>query len=124
MEKSKRKELIEFYKQMDTMMGVYQIRNNMNGKIFISSFANLKSKWLTIRMQLDMGRHPNSELQEDWNELGGNAFSYKVLEERKQEADMDVKWELQQMEKAWLAKLEPYDERGYNKPPKEPLTKG
>ena len=124
MEKSKRKELIEFYKQMDTMMGVYQIKNNVNDKIFISSFANLKNKWLTIKMQLNMGRHPNAELQEDWNELGEDAFSYSVLEESKQEADMDVKWELQQMEKAWLAKLEPYDERGYNKPPKEPQIKG
>ena len=124
MEKSKRKELIEFYKQMDTMMGVYQIRNNMNDKIFISSFANLKNKWLTIKMQLNMGRHPNAELQEDWNELGEDAFSYSVLEESKQEADMDVKWELQQMEKAWLAKLDPYDDKGYNKPPKEPQIKG
>ena len=124
MEKSKRKELIEFYKQMDTMMGVYQIRNNMNDKIFISSFANLKNKWLTIKMQLNMGRHPHAELQEDWNELGEDAFSYSVMEESKQEADMDVKWELQQMEKAWLAKLEPYHDKGYNKPPKEPQIKG
>jgi hypothetical protein len=119
MEKSKRKELIESYKQMDTMMGVYQIKNNVNGKVFVSSFANLKNKWLTIKMQLNMGRHPNSDLQKDWNELSEDAFSYSVLEDRKQEADMDVKWELQQMEKAWLEKLEPYNERGYNKPPKE-----
>lgn len=124
MEKSKRKELIDSYKQMDTIMGVYQIKNNANGKIFISSFANLKNKWLTIKMQLDMGRHPNSELQEDWNELGEEAFEYSVLEERKDESDMDIKWELQQMEKAWLAKLEPYNGKGYNKPPKEPLIKG
>lgn len=124
MEKSKRKELIEFYKQMDTMMGVYQIKNNVNGKVFISSFANLKNKWLTIKMQLDMGRHPSSELQRDWNELGVEAFRYSVLEDKKQESDADIKWELQQMEKAWLAKLNPYDEKGYNKPPKEPLTKG
>ncbi len=124
MEKSKRKELIDSYKQMDTMMGVYQIKNNVNGKIFISSFANLKNKWLTIKMQLDMGRHPNAELQEDWNELGEEAFSYSVLEDKKQESDMDVKWELQQMEKVWLAKLEPYNGKGYNKPPKEPLIKG
>ena len=120
MEKSKRKELIESYKQMDTMMGVYQIKNNVNGRIFISSFANLKNKWLTIKMQLDMGRHPNSELQQDWNELGEEAFSYSVLENKKQESDMDFKWELQQMEKAWLDKLEPYNDKGYNKPPKEP----
>lgn len=120
MEKSKRKKLIESYKQMDTMMGVYQIKNNVNGKIFISSFANIKNKWLTIKMQLDMGRHPNSELQRDWNELGAEAFTYSVLEDKKHESGMDVKWELHQMEKAWLAKLEPYDNKGYNKLPKNP----
>jgi hypothetical protein len=123
MEKSRRKELLESYKQMDTYMGVYQIKNNTNGKIFIKSFANLKSKRLTEKMQLDMGRHPNSGLQRDWNELGADAFTYEVLEEKKQEPDMDIKWELQQMEKAWLEKLQPYGDRGYNKPPKESQAK-
>jgi hypothetical protein len=104
-------------------MGVYQIKNNTNGKIFVHSFANLKSKWLTIKMQLDMGRHPNSGLQKDWNEYGADSFTYEVLEEKKQEPDMDIKWELQQMEKAWLEKLQPYDDKGYNKPPKESQPK-
>lgn len=28
---------------------------------------------------------------------------------------MDVKWELEKLEKEWLAKLQPYNEKGYNK---------
>ncbi|UUZ78858.1 GIY-YIG nuclease family protein [Paenibacillus sp. P26] len=65
MDKSKRKELIEEFKQMKTYMGVVQITNQRNGKIFIDSFSNLKNKWFTLKMQLDMGRFANAELQKD-----------------------------------------------------------
>ena len=100
-------------------MGVICIKNNVSGKIYLDSFPNLKNKWLTIQSQLNMGMHPNSQLQWDWREMGPEAFTYEVLEEKDTSDITDVKWELKQMEKSWLKKLEPYGERGYNKPPKE-----
>jgi len=117
MDKQRRKELLEQYKQIKTYMGAIKITNTTNGKIFISVYPNLKNKWLTLREQLDMGRFVNAQLQKDWNELGGEAFTYDVLEEKEVKEDMDVRWELKQMEKKWLEKLQPYGERGYNKPP-------
>lgn len=118
MDKQRRKELMEQYKQIKTYMGVVKITNTANGKIFISAYPNLKNKWLTIRSQLDMGMFVNSQLQRDWNELGEEAFTYEVLEEKEVKEDTYTRWELKQMEKKWLEKLQPYGERGYNRPPR------
>ena len=119
MDKKDRKELLEKYKQLKTYMGVTQIKNNINGKIYIASYPNLKNKWLTLQSQLNIGRFMNSQLQKDWNEMGPEAFTFEVLEEKETEDVTDIKWELKQMEKPWLEKLQPYGDKGYNKPPKE-----
>lgn len=119
MDKKNRKGLLEEYKQLKTYMGVTQITNNASGKIHIAAYPNLKNKWLTLQGQLNMGMHINSQLQKDWTEQGPEAFSYKVLEEKATDKVTDVRWEVKQMEKSWLEKLQPYGDRGYNKPPKE-----
>ncbi len=117
MDKQTQKALKEAYKQIKTYMGVIQIKNKINGKIFIAGFPNLKNKWLTIQSQLAMGMHVNSRLQQDWNELGPKAFSYEVLEQKATDEVNDVRWEMKQMEKQWCEKLQPYEDQGYNKPP-------
>lgn len=119
MDKQRRKELQEQFKQIKTYMGIIQITNTVSGKIFISSCSNLKNRWLTIQSQLVMGRYANFQLQKDWSELGEEAFTYEVLEEKETDEVTDMRWELKQMEKPWLEKLQPYGDRGYNKPPKE-----
>lgn len=116
MEKKSRKELQEEYKQLKTYMGVIQITNNVNSKIYVDAYPNLKNKWLSIQGQLVMGRHVNSKLQKDWNELGPEVFTYEVLEEKEADKATDKRWELSQMEKQWLEKLQPYGDKGYNKP--------
>lgn len=116
MDKQRRKELLEEYKQIKIYMGVIKIKNTVSGKIFISTCSNLKNRWLTLRGQLDMGRFANSELQKDWNELGADVFTYEVIEEKEVKEDTDKRWELKQMESKWLEKLQPYGDRGYNKP--------
>jgi hypothetical protein len=116
MDKSKRKELQEQYKQLKTYMGAIQITNKISGKIFVDSYPNLKNKWMTIQMQLDMGRFANAELQKDWKELGAGAFSYEVLEQKESEDVTDVRWELKLLKKKWFEKLQPFDDKGYNKP--------
>ncbi|TDF99458.1 GIY-YIG nuclease family protein [Paenibacillus piri] len=117
MDKNKRRELQEEYKQLKTYMGAIQIINKANGKIYVASYPNLKNKWVTLQGQLDMGRFANSQVQKDWKELGADAFAYEVLEEKETEGVSDVRWELKQMEKRWLEKLQPFGDRGYNKPP-------
>ncbi|NEZ41277.1 GIY-YIG nuclease family protein [Paenibacillus alvei] len=119
MDMNKRKELIEAYKQIKTYMGVVQIKNTVNGKIYIDSYPNLKNKWLTLQMQLDMGRFANAQLQKDWKEFGSNAFTYEILEQKETDKVTDIRWEVKQIIKPWLEKLQPYGDTGYNKPPKD-----
>ncbi|OBY80558.1 LuxR family transcriptional regulator [Paenibacillus sp. KS1] len=119
MDMNKRKELIEAYKQIKTYMGVIQIKNNTNGKIFIDSYPNLKNKWFTLQMQLDMGRFANAQLQKDWKEFGSSAFTYEILEQKETDKVTDIRWEVKQIIKPWLEKLQPYGDKGYNKRPKE-----
>ncbi len=119
MDKKNRKELMEEYKQLKTYMGVTKITNKTNGRIYLAAYPNLKNKWLTLQSQLASGMHVNTQLQKDWSELGPEAFTYEVLEEKKTDDAADVRWEVKQMEKQWLEKLQPYGDKGYNKPVKE-----
>ncbi len=115
MDKQRRKECLEAYKLVKTYMGVIKLTNAQNGKLFVAAYPNLKNKWLTLQGQLDMGQHPNAELQRDWRAFGPGAFSYEVLEEKPTDDMTDVRWACSQMEKTWCETLKPYGERGYNR---------
>jgi bifunctional N-acetylglucosamine-1-phosphate-uridyltransferase/glucosamine-1-phosphate-acetyltransferase GlmU-like protein len=117
MDKNKRKEMLSEYKQIKTHMGVIKITNLVNGKVFITAYPNLKNKWMNIQSALTAGIYSNAQLIKDWQGMGQEAFSYEVLEEKETEGVNDVRWELKQMERAWLEKIQPYGDRGYNKPP-------
>ncbi|MDR3085555.1 MAG: GIY-YIG nuclease family protein [Christensenellaceae bacterium] len=119
MDKQRRRELRGKYDEIPTMMGVAQLKNRQNGKLFVFSKNNLKSSYLTMKMQLDMGQFRNAELQADWKALGETAFEYSVLEEKEVKPEIDRDFALRQMEKAWLERLKPYGDRGYNREVKE-----
>ncbi len=113
----KKREQKKEYKQNSTPMGVYQIRNLVNDKVFVGVALNLPGILNSNRFQLSLGGHPNKRLQADWNEFGGESFSFEVLDELRpgEGAGGDYKDELAFLEELWLEKLEPYGERGYNK---------
>ncbi len=115
----KRRKLMAEFKQVKTYMGVYQIKNTVNGKIYIEGNPNIKNKWFTLSWTLNDGRFANSGLQNDWKQFGADAFEYQVLEEKDTEGILDVRYAAKQLEKEWLEKLQPYGDKGYNKPPKE-----
>jgi hypothetical protein len=115
-DKSKRKELVEEYLQIKIYMGVVKITNRANRKIFLAGYPNLKNKWSTIQAQLNMGRFANLQLQKDWNEQGADAFAFEVMEQKDAGEIKDMRWEQKQLLKKWLEQLQPFGERGYNKP--------
>ncbi|WP_145325749.1 DUF2087 domain-containing protein [Paenibacillus xylanexedens] len=111
----RRKELQEQAKEVKTEAGVYQIRNERNGKVYIDSTLNLK----TIngqRFMLQMGSHLNRRLQAEWNEYGENAFVIEVLETLKQDDNpyYDPKDALTKCLNRWFEQLEPYGDQGYH----------
>lgn len=119
MDKESRKALRAAYKEQKTYMGVFQIKSQLNGKVYIGATNNLKSKWITLKMQLDSGRFANKALQADWKNFGPDTFTYEVLEQKSTEDMLDVKWEVKQMEKAWLKKRLPFEDKGYNTYPRD-----
>ena len=110
-------ELKKQYKQTAQPMGVFQIRNLANGKIFIGKSKNLKSAYNSNMFQLETGAHMNKGLQKDFKLFGKVSFSFEVLDylEPKEDKKYDCTDDLKLLEEMWLEKLQPYDEKGYNK---------
>jgi hypothetical protein len=111
-----RKEMKEEYKNMTFSMGVFQIKNNSNGKIFIGSSLDLKAIWHAQKFQLDIGMHRNAALQKDWKEYGSENFSYSIIETLTpvENGNVDYKKEVKVLEAMVIENLQPFDEKGYN----------
>ena len=61
-------------------MGIYQIVNLVNGKIFIGKSTDLNGKINSEKFQLKNNLHMNRELQNDFNILGEGEFTFEVLD--------------------------------------------
>ena len=118
--KKDRKALKKEYKQARHAMGIFRVRNLVNGRSFIGSTANLPAMLNRQRAQLSMGVHANRVLQKEWDELGSKAFEFDVLDELipPDQPNYDPTADLQVLEELWLDRISPYDERGYNKAPR------
>jgi hypothetical protein len=115
-----RKAVIREYKASRHPMGVFQVRNIFSGKVFLGSTADLPSMLNRQRAQLQMGGHPNRQLQADWRADGASAFAFEVLDTltASDEAGYDPRADLRTLEAMWLSKVAPFGERGYNTEPK------
>ena len=117
-----RKELIRKYKDTPRAMGVFQIRNKINGKILIGSSNNLPAKLNRYQAELKMGSCRNMELQSEWKQFGPEAFEFEELEILKPLDDPNYNYaeDLDCLEMLWIEKLKPYGDNGYNKQRKTP----
>ena len=61
--------------------GIYEIKCFANGKRYIGSSKNIKSRWATHRATLESGQHYNKHLQYCWNKYGKRRFQFSILEE-------------------------------------------
>lgn len=112
------KELKADYKQRRFPIGVYQIRNTVNGKIYVGSSVNLDAIFNRHRLELEVGRHRSESLQQDWNAMGEEKFVFETLAQIEEKEGVDTKDELAQLEKLFIDDLQPFGEKGYNPPPK------
>ncbi|NLY10706.1 MAG: GIY-YIG nuclease family protein [Firmicutes bacterium] len=114
--KSRRKELVEQYKQMKHDMGIFWIHCKVNDKYFLETSQNLKARINREKFQLDTGFHPNRELQSDWKELGAENFEIEVLELLKYDEDNskeDYTEELEILKYIWDEKLNKRNMKAY-----------
>ncbi|ULL17805.1 DUF2087 domain-containing protein [Paenibacillus sp. H1-7] len=116
MTEERRKELVRAYNEIKRPMGVYRIRNKLNGKSWIGSSANMEAMWNRTRFELSMKNGRSKPLQNDWDEYGSEAFEFEVLEELKEPkgSRKDTADELKAMEAKWIGKLQPFGDKGYH----------
>lgn len=77
-------------------MGVYAVRNLVDGALYIGSATDVDARWQQHRAALDRSRHPNDAFQADWIRLGAAAFELVVLER------VSGREELAQAEQRWI----------------------
>ena len=111
-----RREVSREYKERKKPAGVFQVKNTVNGKILLGSSLNLEGPLNSHKFMLTIGRHLNEALQREWNDYGGDAFVFEILEvvKVKNDPDFNVGDELTLLEEIWLGKLRPFGERRYN----------
>jgi group I intron endonuclease len=111
-----KKELKKKYKQTMRPMGVYQIKNLVNGKIFIGSSSDIPGKINSQKFQLSLGSHMNQELQKDYKVFGIENFSFEVLDylEPKDVINYDYTDDLKALKEMWIEKLLTSSPKGYN----------
>lgn len=115
-ESDKRAEMKRLYKENSPGMGVYQIRNKVNGRIYVDSSKNLDGTRNSRLFQLRMGTIVfNPQLQSDVREFGAENFEFEVLAVLDQpEPGESVDRLLIAQLLHWQEKLQPFGERGYN----------
>ncbi|HBN08395.1 MAG TPA: hypothetical protein DD435_07030 [Cyanobacteria bacterium UBA8530] len=119
---SRKEELKAAYKQnwhKLRTMGVYQIKNRANGKVFLEASLNLEGTIDRDRMWLTMGGHQNQKLQQEWDTFGAQTFTIEILETLTPTDDpRDYALEAKILLEIWLETLSPYGEKGYLPPPR------
>jgi hypothetical protein len=123
----RRSELKLEYKNRPQNIGIFQVKNEKNGKILIGSSLNLDKAFNRLIFGLSYGDiHQNKELMQDWQEYGQERFSFQILDQLKPSEDplYDYRDDLETLEDLWLEKLQPYGEKGYNKNKKITKLKG
>jgi len=113
---NERTEIKQQYKASRPDMGVYQIRNKVNGKIYIESSKNLESTRTKRLFELRMGKIVfNPELQKDLTNFGAENFEFSILNVLPSpEPGDNVEQLLLGLKLHWQDKLQPFGEQGYN----------
>jgi len=105
---SRRKELLEQFKQMKPDMGIFMIRSQTSHKCFLETSHNLRGRINSTLFKLNGGVHPNRELQKEWREQGADNFSIEILETLKYDEDeskTDYREELTILQMVWEDRL-------------------
>ena len=107
------------YREQPARAGIFQIKNLVNGKVFLGSSLNLNGPLNGHKFMLKTGAHKNTVLQAEWHSYGPDAFVFEILDEVNVTDDPTFKLsdELALLEAIWLEELQPFGDRGYNTSP-------
>ena len=60
--------------------GIYKIVNKVNGKYYVGSSVNIRTRWNNHRNLLTHRRHKSPKLQAAWDKYGKENFEFKIIE--------------------------------------------
>ena len=110
--KSRRKQLVDEYKQNRPEAGVYRVVNRESGKMLLESSANLAS----VHAKLEFGRKTGSagvfgyKIAPDIRKHGLDAFSLEILEVLETKPEMtqaEILADLKALEQLWRERYDP-----------------
>ena len=115
MDRARRKALLQAYKLAFPPMGIYAVRNRVSGRMLIEQSANTTGALNRHLTQLRLGMHRIRALQEDWRELGEDAFVFEVLQAQEERAEptFDYASEREEMLQAWRERVPPGSRDSY-----------
>jgi len=100
--------MAQLLRDTTNISGVYQIKNLVNGKVYVGSSVNVDRRWNKHIQRLRSGKHENSYLLNSWRKYGETNFEFSLLEET--DINKCVK-----EEQKWMDKLLACDRnKGYN----------
>lgn len=73
------------------MMGIYSIKNIINGKLYIGQSRDIDNRWFQHKNSLKNNTHRNIHLQNAYNKYGENAFAYNIIEVILDEKELNSK---------------------------------
>lgn len=105
---NRKKELKRQYKLAKPEMGIFVIKNKVNGKCHLQTANNLKAALNGARARLNGGLHLFRGLQMEWDEYGEEGFTFEILERLpydEDESKLNYSEELSLLQMIWEEKL-------------------
>jgi len=105
MDNAGKKDAIRNYKERKQLQGVFAIRCEASGEVWVASSPNLDAhqnrEWFVLRS----GLHRNKAMQAAWNKHGDASFRYEIVEEITDDNPLLIPSLLKDREKHWRAQL-------------------
>ncbi len=91
--------------------GIYQIKNTINGRVYVGSTNNFKWREYSHNINLENKKHHSAKLQNAYNKYGKDSFQFSILE-----YVVNI-GELLDREQYWIDELNAFS-KGYNMRPR------
>ena len=101
-----RKAAIAAYKERKVVGGVFLVRCEASGEMWVGQWPDIETIQTRIWFSLRQGVHPNRELLEAWRKHGVERFSFEILERLEEEASSYIRdAKLKERASHWREKL-------------------
>jgi hypothetical protein len=109
-DKEKKREIVNEYKQRKTTGGVYKVTNTANGRYLLKAEVDLQSFQNRFNFNQSMKGCLHPKMRKDFDEFGSEVYVLEFLEEvekKEEESIMGFRDRLKRLEEAWAEKFDP-----------------